>query len=65
MENTSTIHWKTGKPKESGKYLISDKHFNVDTDWWLPGKDWDRHYVEDVMAWCKLSDIDGFDYISK
>lgn len=59
---TSIINWKQGTPPKCGKYLISDKHFNVDTDWWS-SSGWHRHYDGDVMAWCKLDEIDGFNYI--
>lgn len=60
----SIIKWQTGTPTEPGKYLISDKHYNVDSDWWTRKDGWDRHYDEDIMGWCKLSDIDGFNYMT-
>lgn len=28
------FEWETGTPKYTGKYLITDKHGNVDVDYW-------------------------------
>jgi hypothetical protein len=67
----ATFEWKTGTPKHTGKYLITDKYGNIDVDHWFDatyksnrfGKDsigWDRHYDEDVMAWCELIDIPSY-----
>lgn len=56
------IEWQTGTPKYIGKYLITDKYGHIDVDYWF-GKSsknregWDRHYEEDVIAWCELASI--------
>lgn len=64
---TVTFEWKTGTPKHTGKYLITDKHGHVDVDYWYNPNDghrvedgWHRHYEEDVMAWCELIDIPSY-----
>ena len=46
------IPWKTGTPTET------DKGGVIRTDWWYDfNKEWATHYNEDVIAWCKLTDI--------
>ena len=62
---TVTFEWQTGTPKHTGKYLITDKYGNTDVDYWYQtkhkeGDGWDRHYEEDVMAWCELCDIPSY-----
>lgn len=62
---TVTFEWKTGTPKHTGKYLITDKYCHVEVDYWYQtkhkeGDGWDRHYEEDVMAWCELCDIPSY-----
>jgi hypothetical protein len=62
---TVTFEWQTGTPKHTGKYLITDKYGHNDVDYWYQtkhkeGDGWDRHYEEDVMAWCELCDIPSY-----
>jgi hypothetical protein len=63
---TVTFEWKTGTPPHTGKYLITDKHGHVDADYWNDedknsvNYGWYRHYEEDVMAWCELTDIQSY-----
>ena len=35
MTQNSTIQWQTGTPKETGKYLITTKHHEVEADIYL------------------------------
>ena len=59
----SVIKWQTGEPKESGAYLITTYRGNVFVDYWrvFPDKsDWDYRDKFDVIAWCKLSDIEPY-----
>ena len=58
------FEWKTGTPRYTGKYLITDKYGHTDVDYWYDTDDaykgeagWYRHYEEDVIAWCELCDI--------
>lgn len=58
------FEWKTGTPRYTGKYLITDKYGNTDVDHWYNTDDaykgkagWYQHYEEDVIAWCELCDI--------
>ena len=62
-----TFEWKTGRPKHTGKYLITDKYGQNDVDYWYDTETahkgeagWYRHYEEDVMAWCELCDIPSY-----
>ena len=64
---TVTFEWKTGRPKHTGKYLITDKYGHTDVDYWYDTDDayegeagWHSHYEEDVMAWCELCDIPSY-----
>ena len=59
----SVIKWQTGKPKESGAYLITTDSGNVFVGYWRVFSnncDWDYRYKFDVIAWCKLSDIEPY-----
>ena len=64
----SVIKWQTGVPKEGGNYLITTSNNNVlvatysyeyrDGDWyWL---DEYGSLIEDVLAWCHLSEIEPY-----
>lgn len=61
----SVINWQTGEPKESGEYLVTLEDGSVCRD------EWRELYCEDdikcwvynegeVVAWCKLSDIEPY-----
>ena len=57
-------------PQLTGKYLISDKYGHIDVDYWFKtkhkeGDGWNRHYEEDVMAWCLLVDIKPYNPIKQ
>lgn len=55
------INWQTGTPTETDKYLITHKGGVIRTDWWYDfNKEWATHYNEDVIAWCKLTDIQPY-----
>lgn len=61
------IQWQTGTPKEMGKYLITTNNHEVEVDMWFGvpdeyGDHWERHYDEDVIAWCLLDDIIPFKF---
>ena len=67
MAQNTTIQWQTGTPKETGKYLITTKHHEVEVDRWLPAPDeygdhWERHYDVDVIAWCLIENIEPFKF---
>lgn len=56
----SIIKWQTGKPKDTGSYLITTINRNVCYDYWTvfpTNSCWQYHSKFDVVAWCKLSDI--------
>ena len=65
------FEWQTGTPIYTGKYLITDKHGHIDVDYWFDkshfsnrlGEDstgWNKHYPEDVIAWCELCTIPSY-----
>ena len=61
-EVVSDVRWQTGEPKQDGEYLVSLEDGSVCRDEWrvLYGDDDMRGWVynsEDVIAWCKMSDI--------
>ena len=67
MTQNTTIQWQTGIPKEMGKYLLTTKDYEVEVDMWfgVPNRDgdhWERHYDEDVIAWCMIEDIIPFKF---
>ena len=66
----SIINWQTGTPKEEGVYLVQIKH-GIRTDCLFDWKDvvdgrlvkkysWKIYKSCDVLAWCKLSDIQPY-----
>ena len=56
----SVIKWSTGRPEETGSYMVSVGGRFVTTDYWycLKGK-W-QYWEGEVIAWCKLSDIEPY-----
>ena len=65
MAKNSTIKWQTGTPKVFGKYLITTKYNEVDVDMSIltsDGDHWERHYDEDVIAWCLIENIEPFKF---
>lgn len=67
MTQDLIIHWQTGTPKEMGKYLITTNNHEVEVDMWFVvpdeyGDHWERHYDEDVIAWCMIEDIMPFKF---
>lgn len=59
----SVIKWRTGKPKESGSYLITTYNEKVFVDYWniFPDKScWEYRNNFAVKAWCPLSDIEPY-----
>lgn len=56
----SVIKWKKGRPEETGSYLVSVGRGFVTTDYWycLKGK-W-QYWEGEVIAWCKLDDIEAY-----
>lgn len=63
LANASVIHWQTGKPKESGIYLVTTSNNMVRTAYWNNGC-WlfnDLPFItQKIKAWCKLSDIEAY-----
>ena len=52
-----SIKWQTGKPKESGAYIVTLRFGLIEEDSWNNIiQRWTRNNGE-VIAWCKLSDI--------
>ena len=59
----STIEWQTGEPKEGGYYLITTDSGRITTDLWriFPNRsNWEYRNKFEVVAWCKLSDIEPY-----
>ena len=59
----SIIHWHTGEPKESGCYLITTDSGRITTDMWriFPNRSsWEYRNKFQVVAWCKLSDVEPY-----
>lgn len=55
----SEIKWQTGVPKEIGMYLVTLSSGEVTTDIWL-GRDHSWYECEQIIAWCKLSDVEPY-----
>lgn len=63
----SVIKWRTGEPKEEGFYLVTFCFLNnhkkgiTKAEWynkhWFIGLNYPQ---EEIIAWCKLSDIEPY-----
>lgn len=56
----SVIKWQTGEPKESGTYLATIKgRYSIFVQYAEFGclTGWSYFKPEEIIAWCKLSDI--------
>lgn len=53
----SVIKWQTGVPKENGMYLVTTVDNRVTICFFTAYNAW---YLEDVIAWCPLSDIEPY-----
>ena len=62
----SVIKWQTDAPNEPGEYIVTTWDGIVDYDIAYRHSDgylcWGN--FNNVLAWCKLSDIEPFDYIN-
>lgn len=57
----SQIKWQKGKPKEEGVYLVTTIFGEVKTSTYIKAKAIDFGvFSQDVIAWCKLSDIEPY-----
>lgn len=59
----SKIKWQTGEPKENGAYLVTTSgrysdYVTYDSFQLLLG--WTHYKQEEIIAWCKLSDIEPY-----
>ena len=63
LANTRVIKWQTGVPNSSGRYLVTYRSLktgevNINAlDWFSISGDWFGGKYLEVIAWCKLSDI--------
>lgn len=57
----SIIKWKTGTPTIFAEYILLNKYYRVEHDYYDTdqGK-WLRHNEEDILAWCSLVEIEVF-----
>ena len=66
----SIINWQTGEPKKEGTYLIQTKD-GLCTEYLIEWNNiangrlvkeycWRQHNSCDVLAWCKLTDIEPY-----
>ncbi len=59
----SVIKWRTGLPDIEGEYLITEDNGDVSVDCWCVLEHyqyWAQHRDDEVVAWCKLSDIEPY-----
>ena len=60
-ESLSVIKWHTGEPKEPGSYLVSPTDGSIDFDFYNRSVEyyffWCQYEDDEIIAWCKLSDI--------
>ena len=57
----SIIKWQTGEPTKDGVYLVTTILGEVKTSTYIKAKAIDfGFFSQDVVAWCKLSDIEPY-----
>ena len=57
----SIINWQTGTPKEEGQYLVTLENGEVrDMYYSTTLKIWILERLYEVIAWCKLSEIEPY-----
>lgn len=63
----SIINWQTGEPKKEGMYIVTLLNGSVALDECIVIDNTDeediaiwRYWDEDVIAWCKLTDIEPY-----
>ena len=59
----SVIKWQTGEPKESGTYLATIKgRYSIFVQYAQFGclTGWSYFKPKEIIAWCKLSDIEPY-----
>ena len=58
----SVIKWQTGEPKENGEYLVTTLDGIVDYDVVYINSKGKMSFgnFDNVLAWCKLSDIEHY-----
>ena len=55
----SIIKWQTGEPKTHGRYLVqTDKYGLQIAFWYAYVQSWSLYNNSEILAWCKLSDIE-------
>lgn len=54
------IQWQTGEPKEVGQYLVTFNSGEIGIGIWCANKLWQRYVIDNIVAWCKLSDIEPY-----
>ena len=53
----SVIKWRTGEPKDTGRYIITTTDGNIGACFYVKGKD----ILTDIaIAWCPLSEIEPY-----
>lgn len=59
----SIIKWQTGLPNIEGEYLVTEDTGDVVVDYRCVLEHyqyWEQHRNDEVIAWCKLSDIEPY-----
>ena len=63
LKGNSKIQWQTGFPNIEGEYLVTEDNGNITVDYWCVLEHyqyWAQHRDDEIMAWCKLSDIEPY-----
>lgn len=59
----SVIKWQTDLPDIEGEYLVTEDTGEITADCWCVLEHyqyWAQHRDSEVIAWCKLSDIEPY-----
>jgi len=59
--NGSRIKWQTGEPKYHGRYLVQTKEDGFQIAFWSAYvQSWSLYHNSEILAWCKLIDIEPY-----
>lgn len=57
----SIIKWQTGEPKTHGRYLVQTDKDGLQIAFWSAYvQSWSLYNNSEILAWCKLSDIEPY-----
>lgn len=58
MDKLTIVKWRTGLPREEGRYLVQIYSGGIDIDYYDIERGWDSYLKGDILRWTKLSELE-------